>query len=600
MLTDLHVKNLALIDETEVSFGPGLNILTGETGAGKSILLGSVNLALGQKMSRDMIRNPEKDALVELIFQVESPVVRQKLHELDIETEDGQLIITRKIKGTKSVFRINGETSTASRVREAAGLLLDIHGQHEHQKLLYPDNQLEILDDFGGKNLARVKEKTAADYRKYAGIRKELEKYSMDSAERERELSFIEFEIKEIEDAQIQPGEDEELEKKYRRMSNSRQIVEILNKVHGLTDSDQGAGAQTGEAVREMMQAAEYDDGLKSMADSIADVDNLLNDFNREVADYLEDFTFSEEEFYETEKRLDLLNDLKSKYGRTLEDVAACLEEQKAKRDDMRNFDERKAELEKELQEQEKTLAADCRKLTEQRKKAAESLSEEIRQSLKELNFLSSEFEIRFSDTGHYSAKGSDAIEFMISTNPGEPLRPLSKVVSGGELSRIMLAIKTILADKDETETLIFDEIDTGISGRTAQAVSEKMVRIARTPLAGSEVADKREAEEDSGAAADSEASDASDTADGNSGRIERQVICITHLAQIAAMADHHYVIEKHVENGSTVSHIHELSEDQTVEELARILGGAEITPAVLENAREMKQLADKTKSALA
>lgn len=572
MLTDLHVKNLALIDEAEVTFGPGLNILTGETGAGKSILLGSINLALGQKMSRDMIRDESKSALVELIFQVENPDVIKRLDDLDIETEDGQLIISRKITGSKSIFRINGETGTAAKVRQAAGLLLDIHGQHEHQKLLYTDNQLEILDDFGGQKIAGLKAETAAHYRSYSAIRKELAGYAMDSAEREREISFLQYEIKEIEDAHIQPGEDEELEKNYRRMSNSRNIVECLNRAHALTDSDSGAGAQTGEAVREMMQAAEYDETLKEQAEGIADIDNLLNDFNREIAGYLENFTFSDEEYYQTEKRLDLLNDLKSRYGRTLGDVADYLDRQKSKMQEMENFDERKEELTQELKEAEEKLRRSCGRLSEARKQAAEELSAQIRSSLQDLNFLSSSFQIDFSDTGHFSAGGTDAVCFMISTNPGEPLRPLSKVVSGGELSRIMLAIKTILADRDETETLIFDEIDTGISGRTAQAVSEKMARIASTPVipAGEE-----------------------------GGPAGRQVICITHLAQIAAMADHHFLIEKNVENGVTVSHIRELGDEESAEELARILGGARITPAVLENAREMKKLAQDTREAI-
>ena len=605
MLTDLHVKNLALIDEAEVTFGPGLNILTGETGAGKSILLGSINLALGQKMSRDMIRDESKSALVELIFQVENPAVRRKLAELDIETEDGQLIISRKITGSKSIFRINGETGTAAKVRQAAGLLLDIHGQHEHQKLLYPDNQLEILDDFGGKKIAALKATVAKDYHTYSAIRKELGGFDMNSAEREREMSFLQYEIKEIEAARIQPGEDEELEKAYRRMSNSRNIVECLKRAHALTDSNSGAGAQTGEAVREMMQAAEYDESLKELADSIADIDNLLNDFNREIAGYLEDFTFSDEEYYETEKRLDLLNDLKAKYGRTLEDVQAYLDAQKNKLQEMENFDERKEELTQHLAKAETDLRSSCKKLTEARKKAAADLSAQIRTSLQDLNFLSSAFDIDFSDTEHYSAKGTDAVCFMISTNPGEPMRPLSKVVSGGELSRIMLAIKTILADRDATETLIFDEIDTGISGRTAQAVSEKMARIASTPLM--QATDSSNAEEQiTGNSSSAEGHLTANDIDAEmlteneeESTADRQVICITHLAQITAMADHHFLIEKNVENGATVSHIRELDDEESAEELARILGGARITPAVLENAREMKKLARDTRAGM-
>ena len=346
-------------------------------------------------------------------------------------------------------------------------------------------------------------------------------------------------------------------------------------------------------------------ESLKELADSIADIDNLLNDFNREIAGYLEDFTFSDEEYYETEKRLDLLNDLKAKYGRTLEDVQAYLDAQKNKLQEMENFDERKEELAQHLAKAETDLRSSCKKLTEARKKAAADLSAQIRTSLQDLNFLSSAFDIDFSDTEHYSAKGTDAVCFMISTNPGEPMRPLSKVVSGGELSRIMLAIKTILADRDATETLIFDEIDTGISGRTAQAVSEKMARIASTPLM--QAADSSNAEEQiTGNSSSAEGHLTANDIDAEmlteneeESTADRQVICITHLAQIAAMADHHFLIEKNVENGATVSHIRELDDEESVEELARILGGARITPAVLENAREMKKLARDTRAGM-
>ncbi|MEE1114815.1 MAG: DNA repair protein RecN, partial [Eubacterium sp.] len=365
--------------------------------------------------------------------------------------------------------------------------------------------------------------------------------------------------IKEIEDAALQSGEEEELEKNYRLMSNSRKIAEVLGEVHRLTGYEDGAGDLVGRASREILQVSDLDESLGGMAASLADIDGLLNDFNREAADFLDSFSFSEEEFYETEKRLDLINTLKAKYGRTTEDVLAYLEEQKAKLEALDHFDEQKALVETRFREAEEALEKASEKLSAKRRAAAEDLSTQIIEGLKELNFLSVDFTIAFERTSQYNKNGFDAIEFLISTNPGESVKPLSKVVSGGELSRIMLAIKTILADRDETETLIFDEIDTGISGRTAQKVSEKMARIGHG----------------------------------------HQVLCITHLAQIAAMADRHFVISKQVENGSTTSRIHPLKEEESVEELARILGGAEITDAVVGNAKEMKQLAEKKKSAL-
>ena len=559
MLTELHVRNLALIDEAEVAFGPGLNILTGETGAGKSILIGSINLALGHKLQKEMLRGGGGPCRVELVFQIENPEIVKRLQAMDVETEEGQLIITRKITDGRSICRLNGEVTTAAKIRKISSLLLDIHGQHEHQKLLYPENQLEILDEYGQDALSSLLGRVENSYQAWREVCEELKAFQMDEKERERELSFLKYEIREIEDAALVPGEEEELEKKYRLMSNSRKIAESLGEVHRLTGYEDGAGDMTGRAVRELQQVAGYDEALSGFAASISDIDNLLNDFNREISDYLSEFTFSEEEFFETEKRLDLINGLKAKYGKTTADVLEYQEQQKKKLEKMENFDQRKQELLKKKEELEKKLEQESRALSDERKRTASDLSAGIREGLKELNFLSVEFEIRFSRTATFSRKGYDAVEFLISTNPGEPVKPLASVVSGGELSRIMLAIKTLLADKDDTETLIFDEIDTGISGRTAQKVSEKMARIGRN----------------------------------------HQVICITHLAQIAAMADHHFEIAKSVENASTISRIRELNSEESVEELARILGGAEITRVVRDNAREMKLLAQKKKEAL-
>ena len=556
MLTELHVKNIGLIEETEVSFGSGLNILTGETGAGKSMLLGSVNLALGQKMSREMLRDDAKPGLVELVFAVENPAVLARLREMDVETEDGLLIITRKIQDGRSIFRLNGEAVTAAGVRKISSLLLDIHGQHEHQSLLYPDRQLEILDAYGKDGLSGFLEETALLWKEYRGVKKALEEYQIDESEREREVSLLQYEIKEIEDASLQPGEDEELEKAYRKMANGKKIAEALGEVHRLTGYEEGAGDAVGKAVSELNAIADFDGQLEELARSLGDIDNLLNDFNREASGYLEDFTFSEEDFYETETRLDQINRLKSKYGSTLEEIEKYLRRQQEKLQKLENFEAEKKRLTEELCKAEDKLEKSSERLSEKRKECARSLASQIGEGLKELNFLSSDFEIAFSRTPGYGRNGYDAVEFRISTNPGEPLKPLSRVVSGGELSRIMLAIKSILADRDETETLIFDEIDTGISGRTAQKVSEKMAGIGKS----------------------------------------HQVLCITHLAQIAAMADHHFEISKTVESNGTATHIRELDEESSVRELARILGGAEITPAVLESAREMKELARKLK----
>lgn len=554
MLSSLHVKNLALIQEAEVEFGPGLNILTGETGAGKSILIGSINLALGKKLSREMIREGADSALVELVFETENPKVEQALKEMEIESLHGQVLIVRKITGSRSISKINGETCTTAQVRRIASLLLDIHGQHEHQSLLYTDRQLEILDAYGKEEIDPLRARVREAFRQWKELRDSLKEYELDEDARMREISFLEFEIREIDDAQLRDGEDETLEQAYRKMSNARNIVQALAAVRAMTGDGEGqsAGEQIGRAVRELSQIAGMDESLQQMQSSLLTIDDLLNDFNRELAGYMEEFTFSEEEFYETEKRLDEINRLKAKYGDSIPAIRRYQEEKQEKLEKMLHFEEQKEKLQKEEEKASQTLEECSQELSGIRCKYAGCLSKSIEEGLKDLNFLHVIFQIQFGRTAQYTENGFDTIEFRISTNPGEPVKALAKVVSGGELSRIMLAIKTILADRDETESLIFDEIDTGISGRTAQMVSEKMAQIGR----------------------------------------RHQVLCITHLPQIAAMADQHFEIRKDVVDQDTVTRIHALDEESSVRELARMLGGAKITDSVLANAEEMKELA--------
>ena len=557
MLVHLHVKNLALIQEVQADFGPGLNILTGETGAGKSILMGSVNLALGQKMSRGMIREGAPYALVELVFQVDS-CTEEKLKELDVFPEEGQVIITRKLMENRSISKVNGEASTAGNIKKIAALLLDIHGQHEHQSLLYPEKQMEILDEFGGGEILEKKEGVKGFYIEYSRLKKELESYQIDEEQRRREMGFLEYEIQEISQAQLKPGEDHELETVYRKLANGKKITEGLGSVYQITGYEgEGMGAQMGRAMQKISQIREYDSELENIYSSMEDMDSLLNDLNRELSSYLSEFVFSDEEFQETENRLDLINHLKSKYGHTIEEILSYQGEKEKELERLENFQARKKDLERRLEEQEMLLKKASQELTRCRKDWASMLEEKIIQSLQDLNFLNVEFHISFREKESYTAQGKDSITFMISTNPGEPVLPLQQVVSGGELSRIMLAIKTLLADKDQTETLIFDEIDTGISGRTAQKVAEKMKVIGEN----------------------------------------HQVLCITHLPQIASQADYHYLIEKNVENMETSTRIRRLSYDDSVEELARMLGGAKITDAVLQNAAEMKDLAQQQKN---
>ena len=467
MLVHLHVKNLALIEEAEVEFGPGLNILTGETGAGKSILLGSMQLILGGKTSRNMIRENADYALVELLFQLENPRVLKKLEDLDLYPEEGQILLSRKIMDGRSISKINGETCTVGQMKAAAACLLDIHGQHEHQSLLYRDKQLEILDSYGRAQIFPQKTLVEEAYRQYRKSLEELNSLDIDEEQRNREMAFLEFEVTEIENAA--------LERQYKKLSNARKIMEVLQTVHTITGYENGAGDMTGTALREMAKVTQYDEELESLSQTLNEADSLLNDFHRELSSYLDDLVFDEETFYQVERRLDLINNLKAKYGQEISGILSYRDKQIEKLEKLRKYEEYFQAAKEKVQKAEEKLEEASYELSKIRQEYKEQLEKKVVQGLKDLNFLDVDFAIRFDRRKNYTPNGFDDVEYEISTNPGEMRKPLGQIVSGGELSRIMLALKAILADRDEIETLIFDEIDTGISGRTAQKVSEKM-----------------------------------------------------------------------------------------------------------------------------
>lgn len=561
MLISLHVKNLALISETEVNFGGGLNILSGETGAGKSIIIGSINLALGARADKDMIRTGADYALVELVFQVTDTTMLQEIKALEIPVEeDGVIIIQRKIQPSRNLFRICGETVTAKQIKALSELLIDIHGQHEHQSLLYKKNHMEILDSFAGEELAAVKEELREKYQLYTQLKRELAAFCADDGAKAKELSLAEFEYQEIEEAGLTAGEDEEIERDYRRMANSRQIVEAADKAYQLTgNGEQSAADAVGYAVRELRSVEGYDDRAQELADELENIDALLSDFNREIAEYMSDMEFDGERFSRMEERLNLLNHLKLKYGSSIQAVLQYQAELGERIDKLRNADVYKEQLETKIAEIQTRLKSLCQKASRIRSKEAAKLEKDMIAALTDLNFLDVKFEIQVRKKEEVASNGYDDVEFMISTNPGEPLKSLGNVASGGELSRIMLAIKTVLASRDRIPTMIFDEIDTGISGKTAWKVSEKLGHLSRS----------------------------------------HQIICITHLPQIAAMADDHYKIAKQAVDNKTVTDIVQLNEAETVDELARMLGSDKITETVRENARELIVTAQGKKAPL-
>ena len=557
MLQYLHVKNLALIDEIEVEFGRGLNILTGETGAGKSIILGSVNLALGGRYTKDILRQGTRYGLVELTFSVESERQIRRLKELDVYPEDGFVTLQRRLMEGRSVSKINGETVQMATLKAVSAILIDIHGQHEHQSLLYKKNHLAIVDAFAGEETKKQKEKVAVTWQQYKGKIRELSEAGTNGSERAKELAFLKFEVDEIVRAELKEHEDEELEACYRRMCNGKKIAQSVAECYQYTGEDgESASEKLGRALRTLSEAVDADEQLSQLYTQLADVDNLLNDFNHELAEYQKNCEFSDEEFYETEKRLNEINHLKTKYGNSYEEIMAYCKKQEERIGILENYDTYMQELEKSCEQLSQKYLELAGKLSALRQKKAKMLEKKIQKGLEDLNFEQVQFEIHFAEKKEYAKDGIDDVEFRISLNQGQPVKPLTEVASGGELSRIMLAIKAVMADKDEIETLIFDEIDVGISGRTAQKVSEKMALIGK----------------------------------------EHQVICITHLAQIAAMADRHFLIEKKTEDAVTRTQIYPLNEENSVEELARILGGARITDTVMQSAREMKNLASQMK----
>ncbi len=559
MLQNLHVKNLALIEETEVTFGEGINILTGETGAGKSLLIGSINLALGAKFEKDMLRRDADSALVELTFFDDSQKVKDKLEEMDLEAdEDGMVIITRKLQKGKSICKINGETVTAKNVKELAEVLLDIHGQHEHQSLLLKKKHLEILDAFCGESYLRISAEVADAYHAHAKLQQALKEASMDESARERERSLAEFELQEIEQAAIVPGEDEKLEQRYRFMVNGKKIVEGLTESYGYTGSDyeNGAANALGRALRALHTVSGYDERLETLAEQLTEIEYLLADYNRDISSYMEDCEFDPQDFQVVEERLNVLNRLKDKYGRTLDDVIAYAKEREAYLERLTNYDLYMENLTREVAAAAAKLQSACEALSEIRKEQALVLQAKLQEALVHLNFLTVDFEIAVRPGQAMTANGFDDVEFMISTNPGESLKPLGQIASGGELSRIMLAIKTVLAGRDDIGTLIFDEIDAGISGKTAWKVAQQLDTVGRV----------------------------------------HQVICITHLPQIAAMADHHFCIEKSATTDHTITDTRILEEEETLAELARLLGSDTLSHAALLNAQEMRDQAAKYK----
>ncbi|MCR4615318.1 MAG: DNA repair protein RecN [Clostridiales bacterium] len=550
MLQSLKIENIAIIEHAELELNGGFNVLTGETGAGKSIIIDSINAVLGERTSRELIRTGTSSAKVTAVFTEVGYAVCDAIESIGLNpSEDGCLIIQRSISADgKNVCRINGEPVTVSMLRTVGRSLINIHGQHDSQALLNSENHFRYLDSLAGNS--DLLSEYQRSYHNLLSLKRELKAISRDDAEKARRLDILDFQINELETAQIVPGEWDRLTAKKNVYVNGEKIVRFLTEAYiaiNGTDEDSGAVQRTESAAMSLQKAANYYEAAETLSEKVLSLSYDLAEHSADISEMISNFDIDERELDEIESRLDLLYKLSGKYGSTEEEMLEFLENAKREARDIELSDERIAFLESEIVKAEKETSLLAEKLSESRKIAGENFSQAVCGELEFLDMPSVVFEIKYGKTD-YSETGSDDIEFLISANIGETPKPLSKIASGGELSRIMLAIKNVLSDKDNVDTLIFDEIDTGVSGRAAQKVAMKLAEVSRG----------------------------------------RQVICVTHLAQIAAQADYHFRISKSVEGDKTYTHVTALDYEGRKEELARIIGGLEITELQLKSAEEM------------
>ena len=556
MLVELHVTDFALIDRLDLTFGPGLNILTGETGAGKSIIIDALGLALGERAGADLVRTGSARATVEAVFDLAgAPAeVRRRLAEAGLDAEEGEetLLVTREIAkaGGKSQCRINGRLMPVSVLKEIAEGLVDVHGQHEHQSLLSSDRHVDILDNWCGKDALALRGQVAELFGQANAQKREREKLRTDARERARMLDLYRFQQEELLEAKLQPAEEEELAADRLRLANSEKLSAAAVESYALlSGGERGGGAldALNAALASVEHAAALDESLAPIAEALVSAVSFAEDAGRELRGYQDTVEFNPERLEEIEARLDLIRTLKRKYGETIEEILAYGQELAGKLDALENSEAREEELTAAIAKTESALTASAARLTKARTKASREFAAGIARELQDLGMAATKFEVSI-EPQPVASKGADRVEFLLSPNPGEPLRPLAKIASGGEMSRIMLALKSVLARTGSIPTMIFDEIDVGVGGRTAQTIGDKLGALAR----------------------------------------DAQILCITHLPQIASRAGTHFFIEKQVHDGRTTVSVSPLDDEGRIDEIARMLGGSRRSDAVVQHAREM------------
>ena len=559
MLKELSIKNFAIIEEVSVSFSDGLTVLTGETGAGKSIIIDAVHLLAGGRGSQEFIRHGAKKAELEGLFYIHNPQhpVFQKLQDVGIEADEDSVILRRDINDHgKSVCRVNGKLVTIAILREIGGSLIDIHGQHESQELMDERLHISLLDQFAGSKLHRSKESYTELFQKYMKLKKELAAVSDNEQQIAQRIDLYQYQINEIDAIELIDNEDEDLQAERKKFQNYHKTFERISAAHEALNGESKGLDWIGNAMSELEDIASFDESYKEQAEVVSNSFYSLQELSYQLKSEMDESEFDEERLNVIEERLAAIQSLKRKYGNSIEEIFAYRHKIGEELDALMNRDERIQQRQKALEQVEKDLEIDAKELTIYRKKAAKSLSEAIVLQLRELFMEKATFEVMFKATAGFDKHGKDDVSFYMSTNVGEPAKPISKIASGGELSRMMLALKGIFSKHQGITSIIFDEVDTGVSGRVAQAIAEKIANISRSS----------------------------------------QVLCITHLPQVAAMADQQLLIEKEVMGKRTMTKLTEVTGQNRVQELSRMMSGSEITTLTLEHATELLAIAEQRK----
>ena len=565
MLSELSVKNFALIEKLNIEFKSGLTVFTGETGAGKSIILDALDILMGARAYTEIIRTNKKSAYIEALFHPnKKDEINQILKQNGIEAEDDMLLISREInQDGRNKGRINGQLVTVSLIQEIAPFLVDVHGQHEQQSLLNDDTHLMILDQYIKNDINDLKNEIKDDYKNINKLKSKLNSIDIDEQSRARKIDLYQFQIDEIKKADLKPNEDEELFKEYKKLSNLEDIYALLGEIDNLISSSdynqEGMMDKIGHYMKSLEEYTDYDDKLNEFHQIIRDVYYMLEELGFDLNDYISNVEFDKNKLLQVEERLDLINKLKRKYGDSIEEIIEYKEDLEEKLNKLKNQTEYIEKLKQDLDKLHRKYDKKAKELSKIRKKYAQDFTQDIENELKDLAMKKAKLKVEFNNKKR-SEDGIDDLVFLISTNPGEDLKPLSKIISGGELSRIMLAFKNIMADIDRVETIVFDEVDKGIGGKTAQKMAEKLYRISK----------------------------------------KRQVICVSHLPQVASMGDNHYYINKSTgQDKKTVTNIKNLDQDDIIKELARMLGGVKLTNTTKSHAREMLEMAAEKKKTI-